>query len=195
MFERVALNLGKSYMLPRPLNRAGRPYGKAPYYLASFQKEFSTKSLPLAYRWPSSRPQPSVDCDAEACHNPSHASIQRLSCGYTFHTLCLSDEGGNSLGCIICLPNLISDIQKLSEAWNKGLLSGIDRDDGGGEVQDDDDDDDNNGDDGSNKSPKLEMPKAKDYKYFKLPLFIKNIQEKVEKMRSAVNAQFISHEE
>ncbi|PFX14824.1 hypothetical protein AWC38_SpisGene20988 [Stylophora pistillata] len=84
---------------------------------------------------------------------------------------------------------------KLSEAWNKGLLSGIDRDDGGGEVQDDDDDDDNNGDDGSNKSPKLEMPKAKDYKYFKSPLFIKNIQEKDEKMRSAVNAQFISHEE
>ncbi|XP_022793412.1 uncharacterized protein LOC111332362 [Stylophora pistillata] len=49
MFDRVALNLGKSYMLPRPLKRAGQPYGKAPYYLASFQKEFSTKSLPLGY--------------------------------------------------------------------------------------------------------------------------------------------------
>ena len=179
MFERVSLNLGKSYMLPRPMNRAGRPYGKAPYYLASFKKEFSTKSLPLGYRWPSSRPQPLVDCDAEACHHPSQATIQRLSCGHTFHSPCIADEDGNSLGCTICLPNLISEIQKLSQSWNKGLLSGIDGDD----------------DDGDKLST-LEMPKEKDRKYFKSPLFVKNIQEKVDKIKSAVNAQSTSsHEE
>ena len=161
MFERVALNLGKSYMLPRPMNRAGRHYDKAPYYLVSFKKEFSTKSLPLGYRWPSSRPQPLRDCDAEACHHPPQATIQRLSCGHTFHLLCMCDEGGNSLECTICLPNLISDIQKLSESWNKGLYSGFD------------DDDHDDGD----KSSKLEMPKEKDYKYFKSPMFVKNIQE------------------
>ncbi|KAJ7357514.1 hypothetical protein OS493_025031 [Desmophyllum pertusum] len=190
MFERVALNLGKSYMLPRPMNRAGRPYGKASYYLASFKKEFSTKSLPLGYRWPSSRPQPLVDCDAEACHHPSQSTIQRLSCGHTFHSPCMSDEGGNSLGCIICLPNLISDIQKLSQSWNKGLLSGIDDDEGGEEHDDYDDDDD----DGDNYS-KLEKPKEKDHKYFKSPLFVQHIQEKVDKIKSAINAQSISHEE
>lgn len=195
MFERVALNLGKSYMLPRPMNRAGRPYGEAPYYLASFKKEFSTKSLPLGYRWPSSRPQPLVDCDAEACHHPSQATIQRLSCGHTFHSPCMSDEGGNSLGCIICLPNLISDIRKLSQSWNKGLLSGIDGDDDdGGEERDDNNNDDD--DDDGDKSSELEKPKEKDHKYFKSPLFINNIQEKVDKIKSAVNAQLIlSHEE
>ena len=194
MFERVALNLGKSYLLPRPVNRTGRPYGKAPYYLASFKKEFSSKSLPLGYRWPSSRPQPLVDCDAEACHQPSQSKIQRLSCGHTFHFPCMSDRDGNSLGCIICLPNLISDIQKLSQSWNKGLLSGIDNDDDGGEGDDnnsnsDDDDDDD-------KSNDLLKPKEKDNKYFNSPLFVKNIQEKVEKIKSAVNFQAtLSHEE
>ena len=144
MFERVALNLGTSYMLPRPMNRGGRPYGKAPYYLASFKKEFSTTSVPLGYRWPSSRPQP-VDCDAEAFHHSLHATITRLTCGHTFHTCCMSDGAGNSLGCIICLPNLISDIQKLALAWNKGLLSGLDEDDNNDvdeEPGDDDNDDD-----------------------------------------------------
>ena len=124
MFERVALSLGTSYMVPRPMNRATRPYGKAPYYLAGFKKEFSTKSLRLGYRWPSSRPQP-VDCDAEACHHPLHAPITRLTCGHTFHTRCMSDRASNSLGCIICLAKLISDIQRLALAWNKGLLSDL----------------------------------------------------------------------
>ena len=187
MFERVALNLGQSYMLPRPMNKAGRPYGKAPYYLASFKKEFSTKSLPLGYRWPSSRPQP-VDCDAEACNHPGHATIERLSCGHTFHTCCMSDRAGNNLGCIICLPNLISDIQKLALAWNKGLLSGLDGDEN--------DDVDEEPDDDGDQSPALGRPKEKDHKYFKSPLFDKNIQEKVEKIKSAVNAQLmLSHEE
>ena len=196
MFERVALNLGKSYMLPRPMNRAGRPYGKAPYYLASFKKEFSTKSLPLGYRWPSSRPQPLRDCDAEACHHPSQAKIQRLSCGHTFHSPCMSDEGGNSLGCTICLPNLISDIQKLSESWNKGLLSGIDGDDDDGTEEHDGNNNDDDDDDDGDKSSKLQMPMEKDHKYFKSPLFVKNIQEKVDKIKSAVNAQStLSHEE
>lgn len=195
MFERVSLNLGKSYMLPRPINRAGRPYGKAPYYLASFKKEFSTKSLPLGYRWPSSRPQPLLDCDAEACHQPSQATIQRLTCGHTFHSLCMSDERGNSLGCRICLPNLISDIQKLSESWNKGLLSGIDGDeDDGGEEHGDDDNDDDDNDDGD-KSSTLDMPKERDHQYFKSSLFVKNIQEKVHKIQAAVNVQSLSHEE
>lgn len=192
MFERVALNLGQSYMLPRPMNKAGRPYGKAPYYLASFKKEFSTKSLPLGYRWPSSRPQP-VDCDAEVCNHPCHATIERLSCGHTFHTCCMSDRAGNNLGCIICLPNLISDIQKLALAWNKGLLSGLDGDEN--DDVDEEPDDDGNDDDGD-QSPALERPKEKDHKYFKSPLFDKNIQENVDKIKSAVNAQLIlSHEE
>jgi len=51
----------------------------------------------LGYRWPSSRPQ-TLDCDAEACHHPLHATIERLSCGHTFHTCCMSDRAGNSLG-------------------------------------------------------------------------------------------------
>ena len=151
MFERVALNLGKSYMLPRPLNRAGRPYGKAPYYLASFEKEFSAKPLPLGYRWPSSRPNPLLDCDAEACHHPSHSKIQRMTCGHTFHSPCMSDEDGNSLGCIICLCNLTADIQKLSQAWNIGLLSGLNGDGDDGEDSGDGNDDDN--DDGDNSTP------------------------------------------
>ena len=181
MFEREALNLGTSYMLLRPINRAGRPYGKAPYYLASFKTEFSTKSLPLGYRWPSSRPQP-VDCDAEACHHPLHATITRLTCGHIFHTCCMSDRAGNCHGCIICLPNLISDIQKLALAWNKVLLSILDGDDNN-------DVDEEPGDDDDDKSSPLEKPKEKDHKYFKSPLFKKNIQEKVDKIKSAVNAQ------
>ena len=48
--------------------------------------------------------------------------------------------------CTICLKQLISDIKRLSESWNKGLLSGINRDDGDGceERGDDDDHDDDN---------------------------------------------------
>ena len=194
MFERVALNLGKSYMLPRPLNRAGRPYGKAPYYLASFEKEFSAKSLPLGYRWPSSRPNPLLDCDAEACHHPSHSKIQRMTCGHTFHSPCMSDEDGNSLGCIICLRNLTADIQKLSQAWNIGLLSGLNRDGDDGEDSGDGNDDDN--DDGDNSTP--EMPEVqKDHKYFKSPLFFEYITDGVNKIKSAITAQTIhvSHEE
>jgi len=174
------------------MNRAGRPHGKAPYYLASFKKEFSTKSLPLGYRWPSSRPQP-VDCDAEACRHPFHATIKRLSCGHTFRTCRISDKAGNSLGCIICLPNLISDIQKLALAWNKGLLSGLDGDDDD-DVDKEPDNDDN--DDDGDKSPALETPKEKDRKYFKSPLFDKNIQEKVDRIKSAVNAwSILRHKE
>jgi len=50
---------------------------------------------------------------------------------------------------------LISDIQKLALAWNKGLLSGLDGDD------DDDVDrepDKNDNDDDGDKSPALEKP-------------------------------------
>lgn len=88
---------------------------------------------------------------------------------------------------------MISDIQKLALAWNKGLLSGLDGDD------DDDVDrepDKNDNDDDGDKSPVLEKPKEKDHKYFKSPLFDKNIQEKVDRIKSAVNARSIlSHEE
>lgn len=108
----------------------------------------------------------------------------------------MSDRAGNSLGCIISrLPNLISDIQKLALAWNKGLLSGLDGDDNN-DVDEEPDDDYNDDDDGD-KSPALEKPKEKDHKYFKSPLFKKkNIQEKVDKIKSAVNAQsMLSHEE
>ena len=37
----------------------------------------------------------------------------------------------------MCLPNLTSEIQKLSESWNKGLLSGIDGDDDDGSEEHD----------------------------------------------------------
>ena len=81
----------------------------------------------------------------------------------------MSDRDGNSLGCIICLPNLISDIKKPSQSWNKRLLSGIDDDDDGGEEHDD-----NNGDDDDNntKYSELQKPNEKDHKYFKSPLFV-----------------------
>ena len=55
---------------------------------------------------------------------------------------------------------------------------------------------DDNDDDDGDKSSKLEMPKDKDHKYFGSSLLVKNIQEKVSKIKSAVNAQSIlSHEE
>ena len=79
----------------------------------------------------------------------------------------MSDRAGNRLGCIISLPNLISDIQKLAPAWNKGLLSGLDRDDNDDvDEKPDDNDNDNDGD----KSPALEKPKEKDHKYFVTPV-------------------------
>ena len=65
-----------------------------------------------------------------------------------------------------CLPNLISDIQKLALAWNKVLLSGLDGDDNN-------DVDEEPGDDVDDKSSPLEKPKEKDHKYFKSPLFKK----------------------
>ena len=68
-------------------------------------------------------------------------------------------------------------------------MSGIDGDDGDGceECDDDDHVDDNDND----KSPKLEMPKERDQMYFKSPLF-----EKVDKIKTALNAKSIlSHEE
>ena len=81
--------------------------------------------------------------------------------------------------------NLISDIKRLSESWNKGLLFGINGDDGDGCEEHDDD-----------KSPKLEMPKERDRMYFKSPLFVENIQKKVDKIKTALNAKSIlSHEE
>lgn len=188
IFEKVALNLGKSYLLPRPINRAGRPYGKAPYYLASFQKEFSAKSLPLGYRWPSSRPQAVLDCDSEACSHPSGSAIQRLSCGHTFHPPCMSDEHGNSLGCTICLPHLISDIQKLCHSWNIGLLSG------GGETEDEDSDNDDN--DGGDENSTPEVPKLdKDDKYFKSTLFCRYISDKLGRIKSAILSKSVIHEE
>ena len=73
-------------------------------------------------------------------------------------------------------------------AWNIGLMSGLDGDEND-DVDEEPDDDDN--DDDGDKSLALEKPKEKDHKYFKSPLFDKNIQEKVDKIKSAVNAQFI----
>lgn len=116
-----------------------------------------------------------------------------MTCGHTFHTCCISDKGGNSLGCPICLGNLKTDVQKLSDSWNKRLLSGIENDGCGGNDDDDGGDDD---DDDGDESPHLEKPKERDQKYFKSSLFIKNIEEKVEKIKSTVNSQLIlSHEE
>ena len=43
-------------------------------------------------------------------HHTSQASIQRISRSHTFHSPCLSDEGGNSFGCIIRPRNSISYI-------------------------------------------------------------------------------------
>ena len=61
---------------------------------------------------------------------------------------------------------------------------------------DENDDVDQEPDDDGDQSPALERPKEKDHKYFKSPLFDKNVQEKVDKIKSAVNAQLIlSHEE
>ncbi|XP_028406812.1 uncharacterized protein LOC114529256 [Dendronephthya gigantea] len=125
IFERVASNLGKSKRLPRKLNKAGKPYGKSNYYLASFQKEFTRKSLPLGYRWPSSEPDPNLECDSEKCTLPvNESTTKRLTCGHTFHLACL----GNT-GCSICFKHLMQDINKVSEAWNLRLL--------GNDVQDD----------------------------------------------------------
>ena len=62
---------------------------------------------------------------------------------------------------------------------------------------DHDDVDEEPDNDDNDKSPTLEKPKEKDHKYFKSPLFKKkNIQEKVDKIKSAFNAQcMLSHEE
>ena len=153
-----------------------------PYLPESFQKEFSTQPLPLTYRWRSSRPQPLMDCDTEAYQHPPQATIQRLSCGHTFHSLCMSQGCGNNLGCTICLyRQLISDIKRLSESWNKGLLSGIDKDHG--DDCEENHDNDHDDDDADDKSPKLEMPKERDQMYFKSPLFVKNIQRKLTRSR------------
>lgn len=140
MFERVALHLGQSTKLPRPLNKAGRPYGKASYSLASFEKPFPTKSLPLGYRWPGFEPNPLLDCDSPTCQLPSSAqpeSIKRLTCGHTFHCVCLGNNG-----CTICLPNLTADIQQLSQAWNERLMKVDD-----GEADDNNSDEENDDDD------------------------------------------------
>ena len=45
-------------------------------------------------------------------HHTSQASIQRISRSHTFHSPCLSDEGGNSFGCIIRPRNSISYIYR-----------------------------------------------------------------------------------
>ena len=76
IFERTASNLGQSANLPRPLNRAGKPYGKSSYHLASFNKPFNRKSLPLGYRWPSFEPNPHLDCDSTECQSPSKSKIK-----------------------------------------------------------------------------------------------------------------------
>ncbi|KAK3733621.1 hypothetical protein QZH41_016396 [Actinostola sp. cb2023] len=173
IFERVALNLGSSHLQPRPTNRAGKPYGKSPYYLATFKIDFSTKSLPIGYRWPSSCPEPQLDCDAQACRHPLTAEIRRLMCGHTFHIPCMSDEHGNILGCSICLSNLITDVTKLSYSWNVGLLSGLNDDDNDGDGDGDDAGDDG-GDSGNQMKP---TTSKKDVKYFESEEFDKYIQE------------------
>ena len=91
-----------------------------------------------------------------------------MTCGHTFHSPCMSDEDGNSLGCIICLRNLTADIQKLSQTWNIDLLSGLNRDGDDGEDSGDGNDDD-----------KDEV--QKDHKYFKSPLFFEYITDRVNK--------------
>ena len=47
IFERVALNLGKSYMLPRPVNRAGLPLEKQ----NTIWKVFWKNCAPSHYLW------------------------------------------------------------------------------------------------------------------------------------------------
>ena len=113
MFKRVASNLGESIQLPRKLNKAGKPYGKSNYYLTSFKKEFTRKSLPLGYRWPSSEPDPNLECDLQTCTSPVNASTRkRLSCGHTFHVACLS-----STGCSICCNHLMQARASILGGW------------------------------------------------------------------------------
>lgn len=184
MFERVAVNLGKSHIQQRPLNRAGRPYGKAQYHLASFEENFETKSLPLGYRWNFGHPNPNLDCDSPACRpQQRETEIRRLTCGHSFHDTCMRDSQGNNLGCFLCLPNLTRDIQKLCHSWNLGLLSTQPGDAFPGE---DDDSDDGGGDDDS----KLDKPlkSEKDHKYFESREFHVFVEGKVASMMAAIAA-------
>ena len=185
IFERVASNLGQSVKLPRPLNRAGKPYGKANYHLASFDKEFSTKSLPLGYRWPSFEPNPNLDCDAPMCQMTAKSEIKRLTCGHTFHSACLGNNG-----CTICFSNLIKDIQKLSLAWNKRLMK---KDEDEDEGHDDNDDDDPDEDD----STPLFKPRRSptDYEYFDSKLFKQNIVYRSSKIRDIIIKSKQAHNE
>lgn len=184
MFERVAVNLGQSYQLPRPINKAGKPYGKSQYHLTSFNKAFSRKSLPLGYRWPSCEPNSLLDCDHPECEAPAAASTKRLTCGHTFHHECLKYNE-----CSICLENIIKDIQQLSHAWNIQLLKPVEDDnihieDGGDDNGDDPDDDDDNG-----------SPTSKDYNYFKSNSFKEYIHSKLSSIKASVHNSKQSPEE
>ena len=87
---------------------------------------------------------------------------------------------------------MISDIQKLSQAWNIGLLSGLNEDGDDGGESGNDNDDDNLGDDSS--IPQMLLVQ-KDDKYFKSPLFFACITDRVNKIKSAISSQALSHEE
>lgn len=188
MFERVASNLGQSTKLPRPLNKAGKPYGKASYSLASFEKQFPRKSLPLGYRWPGSEPNPLLDCDSPTCHLPSQSeSIKRLNCGHTFHCVCLGNNG-----CTICLPNLIKDIQQLSHAWNERLMKVDDN-----EVDNNDSDEDNNEDDPDDDDDSFPFPKPgkRDNEYFNSKFFKEYIKTKSLRIKEIIDKADKSHEQ
>lgn len=158
------------------------PYRKSSYYLASFKEEFTRKSLPLGYRWPSSEPDPNLECDSQTCSSPVKKSTRkRLTCGHTFHLACL----GNT-GCSICFKHLMQDINKLSQAWNLRLL--------GNDVDDENENNDNHNhgnpdtaehdpDDDDNSSLILKPTRcSKDPDYFKSDVFKQYVANKASKI-------------
>lgn len=184
MFERVASNLGQSVKLPRPLNRAGKPYGKASYSLASFEKNFTTKSLPLGYKWPGFEPNPLLDCDSPICQSPSKCEIKRLTCGHTFHYVCMGNNG-----CTVCLPNLIKDIKKLSQLWNQRLM----KDDGSDDDSDNDDDNNDDDPDDDDSTPLKPGENTKNYDYFDSKLFKDYVVNRTQKMKEFVTKSNSTH--
>lgn len=181
-FEQVALNLGQSVKLPRPINRKGKPYGKASYHLASLDKPFPTKSLPLGYRWPGFEPNPNLDCDNLNCTSAPETEIKRLTCGHAFHRLCLSNRG-----CTICLPNLTKDIKKLSKAWNVRLMETDDGENSDTDDSDGPDDDDDN-------IPPLAPGNVQDPKYYNSKSFKDYVLLKSTKIKEIVRNEEKAHE-
>lgn len=106
-------------------------------------------------------------------HHTSQASIQRISRSHTFHSLCLSDEGGNSFGCIIRPRNSISYIyRRCLSHGTKGSCQVLIEDMMVVRIF------------------KIRILTEKDQKYFKSPLFVKEYAgERIDKIKLAVNAQ------